>query len=219
MARPRGIPAHNKQSVELIKARLFETHNNIVTLDESTYKNTHEKCKFIDVEFGEWWAYPINVINKGTRHPKKAELAGINRINSLSAKVKRKNTILQKYGVDHLSKNKEIRKKQTKSLNHSYSLTHWKTLEELFCQGSWELKVLEWLNVNKIDFDWQIPFVMPDGRVYFVDLFLKEENKYVEIKGRFFDDGLAKWTWFYKEFPNSELWDRSTLRRKGIKVK
>jgi hypothetical protein len=34
-----------------------------VSLDHSTYKNTHTKCKFIDSEYGEFWSIPNAVMN------------------------------------------------------------------------------------------------------------------------------------------------------------
>lgn len=220
MARPKGIPAHNKQSIDEIKQRLFEAHGSIVSLDEKTYINTHTKCKFIDKDYGEWFAYPINVINKKSSHPKRNVHKSILALNSEKSHIKRQKTILEKYGVEHISKNKDIRNKQIKSLNTSYVLSHWQTNEEILCQGSWEKKVVEWLNKNKIDFDWQIPFNMPTGQVYFVDCFLKKENLYIEIKGKFWDeDSLNKWNWFHFKYENSQLWNRPVLRQKGIKVK
>lgn len=45
-----------------------------VTVDKSTYKNTRAKARFIDPEFGEWWARPSDVL-RGSRHPKRAAKA------------------------------------------------------------------------------------------------------------------------------------------------
>jgi hypothetical protein len=57
---------------------------------------------------------------------------------------------------------------------------------------------------------------MPDGRFYYVDAYLPVKNLYVEIKGFFMNDAEEKWEWFHKEYPNSELWDKSKLVQLGI---
>jgi len=82
----------------------------------------------------------------------------------------------------------------------------------VICTASYEKKVVEWLNKNEIDFDWQIEFDMPDGRKYFCDLYLKKENKYVEIKGYFWKDAKEKWYWFHENYSNSELWNYDIIR-------
>ncbi len=53
-------------SVDTVKSKL-PSH---VTLDESTYVNTHTKARFIDSEYGEWWSMPYNVYS-GSQHPKR----------------------------------------------------------------------------------------------------------------------------------------------------
>lgn len=219
MARPKGIPAHNKLDIEKIKEKLFKVHGNVLSLVEESYINTHTKCKFIDKEYGEWIALPINVIYKSCEHPQRKFKNSSFYLNSESAIIKRNATILEKYGVTHVSQNQEIRKKQIKSLNFTYNLKHWKTNEEILCQGSWEKMVVEWLNLNKVDYSWQIKFEMPDGRIYFVDLFLVKENKFVEIKGKFWGDSKEKWDWFSNKYKNSELWNRNKLKEMGIKVR
>ena len=57
-------------SIEEVNKRIFGAHGNIVSLDESTYKGTHKKARFIDVIHGEWWAIP-NCIFIGQGHPNK----------------------------------------------------------------------------------------------------------------------------------------------------
>jgi len=51
-------------SIEEVKSRLPD----FIKLDESTYKNTNTKVKFIDEMYGEWWATPNAVINRKRRH-------------------------------------------------------------------------------------------------------------------------------------------------------
>ena len=95
-------------------------------------------------------------------------------------------------------------------------MKHWKTQEDIICTGSYERKVVEYFNQNKIDFEWQIKFNMPDGRVYFVDALLKDSDVYVEIKGYFRKDAEEKWNWFHEKHSNSELWNEKKLKKMGI---
>jgi hypothetical protein len=55
-------------SADEVQERLDKQGNGVV-LDKSTYVNTHTKARFIDPEFGEWWALPYNVF-QGKGHPK-----------------------------------------------------------------------------------------------------------------------------------------------------
>lgn len=59
------------QSAEAIQARVMKAHDNLVVLDQNTYTNITSKAKFIDKEYGEWWALPSNVV-KGSGHPQRA---------------------------------------------------------------------------------------------------------------------------------------------------
>jgi hypothetical protein len=125
-------------------------------------------------------------------------------------------TNLERYGAESPMQNKEIALKVAKSSNNSSILYQWKTKEEIICVGSYEKKTIEYFNDNKIDFDWQIKFDMPDGKKYFVDAYLKESDIYIEIKGYFRKDAEKKWNWFHKEYPNSELWNEKKLREMKI---
>lgn len=105
----------------------------------------------------------------------------------------------------------------SKNINNSYVLYHWKNNEELICQGSYEKRVVEYLNNNKINFRWQPKiFIMPDGRTYRPDLYLFSAKKWIEIKGYFWDDAQEKWEWFKSTRPNSELWNEVKLKEMGI---
>jgi len=57
---------------------------------------------------------------------------------------------------------------------------------------------------------------MPDGRTYRLDLYLIDEDKYVEIKGYFRKDAQEKWDWFHKTHTNSELWNKKKLKELKI---
>lgn len=39
-----------------------------LSIDYSTFRNMSTKCRFVDRDYGEFWAYPSNVLYKRTRH-------------------------------------------------------------------------------------------------------------------------------------------------------
>jgi signal peptidase I len=189
--------------VEEIIKRLFEKHGDSIKLDATTYFNIMTKAKFIDVQYGEWWAAPDSILH-GHGHVKRSN-------------EKSKQTFLKNYGVDNPSKNIDIALKVAKSSNYIAIKYHWKTNEELVCQGSYEAKVVDCLNDNQIDFKWQPKtFTMPSGKTYRPDLYLIEEDRWVEIKGYMRKDAQEKWDWFVSQYPNSELWNKSKLEELGI---
>lgn len=138
-------------------------------------------------------------------------------------KLKIKNTWNKKYD-GHPIFNKDIYLKQARKINSPHINYHWLTNEEIICQGSWEDKVINYLNVKQIDYDWQPKAFITNLKTisgkrfstYRPDLYLKDENKWIEIKGFFRRDALEKWNWFHKEYPNSELWDKEKLKQLGV---
>ena len=126
---------------------------------------------------------------------------------------KAKKTNFERYGVEHPVQNKEISLKSAKNSNNSSIKFHWKTNEELVCQASYEAKTVDYLNTNKIDFQWQPKtFQMPDGKTYRPDLYLVSQDIWVEIKGWMRKDAQEKWDWFKSENPTAELWDKKKLK-------
>lgn len=218
----------NKQrsSIQQIKDKIKEIHEDTLVLDESTYvvnrDNMHTKCRFIDKDYGEWWARLCDVLNQEQVHPQRAlknrELTCLEKYGArnviLNKEIRKKadNTILKKYGVTHATKNRDILLKALRRGNKTTILQHWKTKEDVVCTASYEKAVVEWLNKTKQDFDWQIPFNMPNGKQYFIDLYLKDQDLWVEIKGYFYKHSKEKWDWFHDEYPNSQLWNEKKLK-------
>ena len=131
--------------------------------------------------------------------------------------LKRKETFLKKYEVDEVAKNREIMLKAAKSSNKYIQLKHWFSSEEMWCRGSYEVNVINYLNKNQIDYNFQPQtFLMPDGHTYTPDLYLIDQNIWIEIKGYFWGDAEEKWDWFHKEYSNSELWDKRKLKELNI---
>jgi len=89
--------------------------------------------------------------------------------------------------------------------------------KELVCVGSYERRVVDYLNINEINFRWQSKtFMMPNGKTYRPDLYLFSTKKWIEIKGYMREDAKIKWDWFKKEHSNSELWDAPKLKEMKI---
>lgn len=97
---------------------------------------------------------------------------------------------------------------------------HWVSGEEIVCVGTYERAFVDWCNRNQIDFDWQIPHKMPDGRTYIVDAFVKSgeyAGQWIEIKGYMSEIGQEKWSWFHGKHPHdSQLWNLPRLEELGI---
>ena len=124
---------------------------------------------------------------------------------------------METYGVDHPMKVASIALKNAKSSTKSIIKYHWKTGDELVCVGSYEAKTVDRLNKSKTDFLWQPEvFALSTGKTYRPDLFLVNENKWVEIKGWMRKDAQEKWDEFQIIQPNSELWDKNKLKSMGI---
>lgn len=115
----------------------------------------------------------------------------------------------------------ELILKRQKAASDNYSVIHWKTQQTLQCRGFWEKSVVEWLNANQIDFEWQIPFKLPDGRTYIIDFWDKTRNIYVEIKGWWRDDAKAKFELFKQTNPTLkvEVWGQKELLNKHIPIR
>lgn len=52
-------------------ARVALVHNGRVSLDTATYVGWRTRCRFVDVEFGEWFTTPISVILLKRGHPRR----------------------------------------------------------------------------------------------------------------------------------------------------
>lgn len=177
-----------------LKERLYGQHGDEVKIDESTFKGLYHRAKFIHKKYGEWWAIPNNVIKLGSSHP----AGGRDRIER---------TCLKKFGTKNAIQNKDIFVKAQKSLWRAVQLKHWKDNRAINCISSYEYAIVKKLNEDRINFDWQIKFILPDDIVYFIDLYLPDDDLYVEIKGYFFSErNKMKWETFHKLYSNSEIW-------------
>ncbi len=129
-------------------------------------------------------------------------------------KNKAKSTNFSKYGCLNPMQNHVIALKSAKKVNHPELHYHWLTGEEIWTQGSYESSTIYDLNNRRINYLWQPKtFTLANGKTYRPDLYLIDEDKWVEIKGYFRKDALEKWTEFHEKIcPNSELWDGPKLK-------
>lgn len=166
-----------------------------IELIKESFVQTHFKCKFKHKIYGIWEAYYHNIM-KGHSHPE-------------AGKKKQKDTMISKYGVEYPSQIPEIHLKIMRNRKRVIVLKHWKTNEDISCNGSYEYAVIKKLNELKIDYNTQIPFKLEidgENKTYFVDLYLPDKDLYIEIKGEMKEIGKKKWEKFHKLYPNSELW-------------
>ena len=186
-------------SVENCKILAQRKNGKFLSLE---YKGAFEKYLW-ECSEGHRWQAKFNNIQQGQWCPE-------------CEQTRRENTCFLHNGVINPMKNPKILQKASKSSKNSYIFHHWKTGDEIICTASYEKRVVEYFNKNKIDFVWQLDFQMPDGRVYIVDGYLPEKDIYIEIKGYIRNFSREKWEWFRKEHPNSELWDKEKLKEMRI---
>lgn len=187
-----------------VEEKLLLVHGSSVRLGDD-FRGVYAECTFIDEEHGVWVASPQHVLAGGS-HPKRKG-------------AKSKATCLRKYGALSHMHIPEIARKVAQKARRSRTLTHWKTGAELICVGGYEAAFVGWCNRYSIDFEWQIPHQMPDGRVYYVDARILTgvfADTWIEIKGFFRSTGREKWEWFKNTHPNAELWSKARLRELGI---
>lgn len=168
------------------------------------YRNVNIPMWWKCGDCGHEWPTKFSHIKNGTWCPK--------------CKVKKSmKTCLERYGADNAMKVPELAMKSAKKQNNSYTLRHWFSQEDIVCVGSWEKKVVEYFNNNRIDYLWHPQtFTMPDGHTYTPDCYLPDRDMWIEIKGYMRPDAEENWKWFQSEYPNSELWDESVLGKKNI---
>lgn len=106
----------------------------------------------------------------------------------------------------------------SKSANNAVTIKNWENGDEVLCHGGYELEVALYFNRKRIRYVSKAHvFTLPDGRTYCPDFYLKDENKYLEIKGYFWGDAKEKWIWFHRNQPNSELWNERKLVSMGLR--
>jgi len=203
----------NEKELEELQAQ-YDAKLAIIEKNEETGLYTKEAIESQKLKISKDYALKEEEIQRLRDHMSVQQ----KKSDELSAEIEKlKETMIKKYGVVHNSHIPAVAKAMSKSGWNFYEAIHWQTGEMLYCQGKLEREVVRWLNANKIPFSWQLVFKMPTGKTYRVDLYLTNEDKYIEIKGYFRNAmGKEKWEWFHSTYPNSELWMEPELRAMGI---
>jgi hypothetical protein len=81
-------------------------------------------------------------------------------------------------------------------------------------RSSWEVAYANWLDANKIGWEYEPTFKLSDGRLFTPD-FKLECGLIIEIKGYFREDAMVKWTMFCEEYPDIK---KQILMKKDLKL-
>lgn len=152
-------------------------------------------------------------------HIWKAAWSSLRSCNSWCPKCKPERTRatnIIKYGVASPLQHPDIALRNARAQNRTTIKHHWKTNEELVCQGSYEAKTVDYLNNNKVDYLWQPRIFQLSKSTYRPDLYLVQQDVWVEIKGYMRPDAQEKWDEFKKQFPTAELWGLSKLKQLNV---
>ena len=184
-----------------------------LTLEENSLYEWDEK--YVDCDT------PLNCkcrICNYMSHPRYSGLLRGNRGCEKCEQLKREQTCFDRFGVRYPMQNIEIAIKSARNQTISTTLTHWLSKEDIICQASYEVKVVDgYFNPKHIVYNWKPKiFIMPDGRTYMPDCYLPDSDIWIEIKGYFRKDAEEKWNWFHAQYPNSELWNEEKLIDLGI---
>jgi hypothetical protein len=144
---------------------------------------------------------------------------GASSMSSPEVRAKAEITNMQRLGVRNPMQDPRTFSRAQRSRKRSQIIKHWRTGEDLVCTASYEIAVVGWMNKNAYDFEWQVPFTMPDGHRYFIDMHVLSGpfvDTWVEIKGYYDERAKKQCTWFRSEHTNFQLWDEGRLKELGI---
>jgi len=203
-----------------LRQQEFDKRKRTITDMELTIlERTHGKAKFISFDpitykvTLQWQDGEVNITDWRHIIDKRKFIYPLSTIQE-----RMQQTSILRYGTPHPVQNITVADKIAKASNNVTIRKHWQTNNDLVCRASYETKVVDYLNTNKIDFQWQPKvFMLSNGKTYRPDLYLVNEDIWVEIKGYFRDDARLKWEEFHAKIQvNSELWDKQYLKNKGI---
>lgn len=178
--------------ITTIEARVYEKHGDVVVLDSSTYAGVNSNARFIDVEHGEWWAIPSNVM-RGTSHPKRAA----------------KKIMAASFGAASIS---HWLTGELCVARGSYERATLAWLNTNQYDYDWQIPITTPILTPKGKQSiYYVDLLIKSGQF---------ANTYVEIKGTWNRKnghiGKAKWEWFHDAHPNSQLWMKVELLERGI---
>lgn len=88
----------------------------------------------------------------------------------------------------------KIRDAQSKRIvDHNHPVNKNLHYNGIFFRSNWEIKVAEWMDNNKIVWEYEKHrFKLPNGRWYVPDFYLVDKGEFLEVKGRMFSDDVEK---------------------------
>jgi len=196
----------NKRSTPTKDAKLLLIKENLslrkIQLLSTEYFNNKANLSLQCGTCQHQWASNWNNLLSGSSCPKCAKL---NRIQ----------TNLIRYGVANPTQNTSIRLKAAKTANKIKELKHWKTEESIFCQGSYEFKIVTYFNKFKINFEAQSrTFMLSNGSTYTPDFLIVDTMTFIEAKGYFYPDAEVKFELFRKEYNYLiEIWGKIKIKQ------
>lgn len=207
---------HPQQKINKIKKRLQIPYEIVAErvrtfgyeIDPTTYKDTNTKCTFVCPIYGRWSATPKKVF-RGRGHPNgqaaKSRATRIKNHGSLTSSYangidKAQVTVMQKYGVRHVSQDPAVAKKQASSRSNSLRIKLGKDTH--VCTGTYEIIFILWFMNNNCNFVWQYPVDVNTLQKVIVDCVCSIDSGmvFIEIKGRWFPENQKKW----EQFPYSQ---------------
>lgn len=89
--------------------------------------------------------------------------------------------------------------------------------ETLF-RSNWEVKTAQYFDQNNIEWLYESKVFELSNTTYTPDFYLPQENKWVEVKGYWYDDAKEKFELFKKSYPqiNIEVWEQQKLKELKI---
>lgn len=161
------------------------------------------------------------------------ELYGVERAKILKKELSIRNSGINNpfYGMTH-SKNsiekmsiiqKEIARRG-KNCNF-YGKKYWSKRGKKFIyknlrfRSNWEILTAKYFDNNNINWEYEPKyFILDDNMTYTPDFYLKDLNKWVEVKGYWYEDAILKYDIFRIKFSEIEIeiWDETKLKQYNI---
>ena len=90
--------------------------------------------------------------------------------------------------------------------------------KNIWMRSSWEIAYAKWLDIKSIKWKYEYTTFNLGNTTYTPDFYLINNNKYIEIKGRWFDDAKKKFNKFRKLYSkiNIEILDFKKLKKMNI---
>lgn len=205
--------------------------------------NANTNIEIKNEKISNWYKTHVHPL-KGTKRPEHVKDAlkksNIGRIRTneerenLSIRTRGENNPMygKKHTEESLDKMRKIQKEITrKGKNCNFygicyhgkgSYYDCKNGSKIWMRSSWEIKFAKYLDDNNIKWEFEkkiFPIIYDDKEgTYTPDFYLMDENKYIEIKGRWIDDALNKYTAFKEQYNDIKIEIYEMKKLKELKI-